>query len=476
MAKIGFSASFRVFCVVPWLNKLLVLLLSFVTTQTPSSAELAPSIPALIHFTIPVMLAAIATPLMGMVDTAVLGRLGDPALIAASGIGATIFNVIYWCFSFLRFTTTGMVAQAVGRQNNEEVVLAGLRPMIAALVGGIGLWLLQWPIGHLALTLLAPPAEVTPLAKLYFDARIWSAPFTLLCFAQFAWLMGLGHSRLVMLLQLAMNALNAVLAVVFVLGFGWGITGAAWATVASEALICILTALLMLRLVPLPRWQAALKHAFVTSAWRRLFGANVNIMIRTLLLTVAFALMTQRGAQMGTLELAANQILMQAFMVCANLLDGFATAAEVFGARAIGAGARDALLTTVRRSALLSLIWSVILATGLALLAPVYLPMMSTDASLQHEAMRFWPWLVASPLVCIWAFFWDGVFMGAVQTHTLRNAMIVSFAVYAPTQFGLSALWGNHGVWAAMLVLMAMRSLMLTLAWPKLKASVGNIC
>lgn len=438
-----------------------------------SHPDLAPSTSTLIRFAIPVMLAAIATPLMGMVDTAVLGRLGDPAIIAASGIGATIFNVIYWCFSFLRFTTTGLVAQAVGRQNDEEVVLAGLRPMLAALAGGIGLWLLQWPIGHLTLLLLSPPPEVTPLAKLYFDARIWSAPFTLLCFAQFAWLMGLGHSRLVMALQLVMNALNAVLAILFVLGFGWGIAGAAWATVVSEALTSILTVYLMLRLIPLPRWQRALKHAFVASAWRKLFGANIDIMIRTLLLTGSFALMTQRGAQMGTLELAANQILMQAFMLCANLLDGFATAAEVFGARAIGAGDRSALMTTVHRSAWLSLAWSVLLASGLALSAPFYLPLMSTDPTLQQEALRFWPWLVALPLVCIWAFFWDGVFMGAVQTRTLRNAMIVSFAVYVPAQFGLSALWGNHGVWAAMLVLMVMRSLMLTLAWPKLKASVG---
>jgi len=443
------------------------------SSSASSHPEQPPSYPALIHFAIPVMLAAMATPLMGLVDTAVLGRLGDPAVIAAAGIGATIFTVIYWCFSFLRFTTTGLVAQAVGRRDDTEVALAGLRPMLAAAAGGLGLWLLQWPLGHAALYLLAPPAEVAPLARQYFDARIWSAPFTLLGYAQFAWLMGLGRSRTVMLLQLAMNALNAGLSILFVLGFGWGIAGAAWATVTSEALIGVATTLLILRIVPWPRWRAAFTRSFVASAWKRLFSANFDIMVRTLLLTGAFALMTQRGAQLGTLELAANQILLQAFMVCANLLDGFATAAEVYGARAIGAKARAALSMTVRRCAWLSLIWSLTLAAGLALSAHWFLPLMTTDTRLQGEALRFWPWLVALPVVCIWAFFWDGVFMGAVQTATLRNAMIASFIVYLPALFGLSAWLGNHGIWAALLILMVMRSLMLTLAWPKLRASVG---
>ncbi|KZE25920.1 MATE family efflux transporter [Crenobacter luteus] len=441
-------------------------------TAFPPRPDLTPGYPALIRFAIPVALAGMATPLMGLVDTAVLGRLGDPAVIAAAGIGGTIFTVIYWCFSFLRFTTTGLVAQAAGSMNDAEIVLAGLRPMLAALAGGVLLWLLQWPIGLVAIKLLSPPAEVVPLAEQYFYARIWSAPFTLLGYAQFAWLMGLGRSRTVMALQLAMNALNALLSALFVLGLGWGIAGAAWATVTSEAAISIATTAVMLRLNPLPRWQRALAQAFAGHAWRRLFSANVDIMVRTLLLTGAFALMTERGAQMGTLELAANQILLQLFMLCANLLDSFAVAAEVHGARAIGAGSRAALIVNVRRAAWLSLAWSGVLAALLALVAPAFLPAMSTDAGLQREALRFWPWLVALPLVCIWAFFWDGVFMGAVATRTIRNAMIASFAVYVPALFGLSAAFGNHGVWAAMLVLMAMRSLMLTLAWPRLRDTV----
>jgi MATE family multidrug resistance protein len=431
-----------------------------------------PAYPALIRFAVPVMLAAMATPLMGMVDTAVLGRLGDPAVIAAAGIGATIFTVIYWCFAFLRFTTTALVSQAIGRNDPREVLLAGLRPMLAAVTGGIGLWLLQVPIVWLALKLLSPPADVLPLARAYFNARIWSAPMTLLGYAQFAWLMGQGRARTVMLLQVALNALNAALAFLYVTGFHWGIAGAAWATVTSETCIAIVTTALILRIAPLAAWRGVRDQLLAKAAWRTLFSANVDITIRTLLLTGSFALMTERGARLGLMDLAANQILMQAFLLVANLLDGFATAAEVFGGRAIGAGSRPALVAIVRRAALLSLGWSLTLAAALLAVKPLYLRAMTSNVSLQETASVYWPWVAGLPLICIWAFLWDGVFMSAMRTRTLRNTMAGSVLIYVPTLFLLSSLWGNHGVWAGLITLMAARSLLLTLAWPKLRNAV----
>ncbi len=439
----------------------------------PAARVATPSYAALIRFAVPVMLAAIATPLMGLVDTAVLGRLGDPAVIAAAGIGATIFTVIYWCFSFLRYTTTAQVAQSIGRGDEVAVLLVGLRPMMAAIGGGAILWIMQWPIGWVALRLLSPPHEVLPLALRYFEARIWSAPFTLLGYAQFAWLIGLGRTRTVMLLQVAMNGLNAALALLYVLVLHWGIAGAAWATVTSEALITIVTTAAMLRMVPLARWRAALGRAMGAAEWRLLFSANVDIMVRTLLLTGSFSLMTERGAQLGTLALAANQILVQAFLLVANLLDGFAIAAEVFGARAVGAGSRSALVRIVKRNALLSLGWSVLLAGALVWLQTDFLEVMTTNVRLRQEASLYWPWLAALPVICIWAFLWDGVFMGAVRTRTLRNTMVGSVLIYVPTLFLFSRLWGNHGIWAALVVLMAARSILLSLAWPALRDSIG---
>ena len=437
------------------------------------SPPVIPGYPELIRFALPVMLAAIATPLMGMVDTAVLGRLGDPAVIAAAGIGGTIFTVIYWCFAFLRFTTTALVSQAVGRNDRRGVLLAGLRPMLAAVVGGVALWLLQWPIGWLALRLLSPPTEVLPLARQYFAARIWSAPLTLLGYAQFAWLLGQGRARTVMILQVLLNALNAALACLYVLGFHWGIAGAAWATVSSEACLCAVTTALILRIAPPAQWRAVRDRVLDKAAWRTLFAANVDITVRTLLLTGSLALMTERGAQMGLMDLAANQILMQAFLLVANLLDGFATAAEVFGGRAIGAGSRVALVRIVRRCAALSLGWSVTLALGLLAAESGYLRIMTSNRDLQETAARYWPWVALLPVVCIWAFLWDGVFMSAMRTRTLRNTMAGSVLVYVAALFWGSSRWGNHGIWAALLALMAARSLFLTLAWPRLRDGVG---
>jgi MATE family multidrug resistance protein len=437
-------------------------------------APAIPAYPTLIRFALPVMLAAMATPLMGMVDTAVLGRLGDPAVIAAAGIGGTLFTVIYWCFAFLRFTTTAQVSQAIGRNEPREVLLAGLRPMLAAVAGGIVLWLLQWPIAWVALRLLRPPAAVLPLAHDYFNARIWSAPFTLLGYAQFAWLMGQGRARTVMLLQVSLNALNAALVCLYVLVFRWGITGAGWATVTSEGCICLVTTGLMLRAVPFAAWHAVRQQVLAPAAWRTLFSANLDITVRTMLLTGSFALMTERGARSGLMDLAANQILMQAFLLVANLLDGFATAAEVFGGRAIGGGSRTALVQIVRRSAALSLGWSLLLAALLFIVKPWYLRAMTSNVPLQETASLYWPWVATLPVICIWAFLWDGVFMSAMRTRTLRNTMLCSVLVYIPALFILSSLWGNHGIWAALAVLMAGRSLFLTLAWPGLRNSVGT--
>jgi len=420
------------------------------------------------------MLAAIATPLMGMVDTAVLGRLGDPAVIAAAGIGATLFTVIYWCFSFLRYTTTAQVAQAIGRGDPAEVPRAGLRPMIAAVGGGVALWTLQGPIAWVAMRILSPPPNVVPLALQYFHARIWSAPFTLVGYAQFAWLIGHGRTRTVMLLQAALNALNAALAVLYVLRFHWGIAGAGWATVTSEAVICVVTSGTLLRMVPLARWRAALAQSMGAAAWRVLFSANLDILIRTLLLTGCFTLMTERGARLGTEMLAANQILLQAFFLVANLLDGFAIAAEVFGARAIGSGSRAALVEIVKRNALLSLGWSLLLAGVLWMVRTTYLEAMTSNPQLQRDASDYWPWVATLPVICIWAFLWDGVFMGAVRTRTLRNTMLGSVAIYVPALFAFSKWWDNYGIWAALATLMAARSILLSLAWPALKASVGR--
>jgi MATE family multidrug resistance protein len=256
------------------------------------------------------------------------GPAGQPGGAGGRGRGWQHFHRAVLVFSFLRFTT-GLVAQAAGQRSPDAVVLAGLRPMLAALLGGLGLLLLQQPLLWLALHLLAPPAEVAGLTQDYFSARIWSArlpccPMPSLpgCWAGQV-TPGHGESA-----ECAAGRLAGI-------GTGLGVAGAGWATAIAEAVGSVLAWRVMLRQAPWPQWQQALSRVGGRAAWRQLFAANIDIMVRTLLLTVAFALMTRSGAQLGTLTLAANQLLLQAFMVCVSLLDGFAVAAEVHGAHAV---------------------------------------------------------------------------------------------------------------------------------------------
>lgn len=435
---------------------------------------LFPSVGRLVRFGVPVTLAGIAVPLMSLVDVAVLGRLGDPAVIAGVGVAGTILTTVMWCFSFLRFTTTGLVAQAVGRDDRRGVVLQGLRPMVAALVGGIALWLLQGPIIALGLTLIAPEPEVAAFSRAYFQVRVWGAPLTLTITTLSAWFMGLGAGRTVMLVQLFLNGLNASLTLTFVLGLGWGVAGAAAGTVLAELATVVLIVVLALRRLPLQLWRQPPTAIFERGAWRQLFAANADIVVRTLLLTVCLALITERGARFGTLTLAADQVLMQTFLLIANLLDGVAIAAEVFVGRAVGAANVAALRHVVGRSAMLALVWGGLIALLVAPAAGVYLPLMTVDPALVAETRRYWPWLALLPLVSVWAFLVDGIYFGSLRTWVLRNAMLAGALLYVAGLLVFGPLLGNHGLWLSLALLMMARAVGGVIAWSRLARDVAN--
>lgn len=419
------------------------------------------------------MLAGIAPALMGMVDVAILGRLGDPAIIAAVGVAGTVFTVLIWAFAFLRYTTTGLVAQATSARDEGEKLVRGLRPLVAALLGAAGLLVLQVPILALGLALIAPEARVAELAGQYFHVRIWGSPFSLSLYALLAWVMGTGDSRSVLVAQVFMNALNAVLTVTFVLGLGWGVTGAAWGSVIAEALTTAGVVALLLRRAPYSAWRAQWPKVFDAAAWRPLLAANADLVIRTLLISLSLAFLNERSARLGTLTLAANQVLLQAYLLVATLVDGVAMAAEVYTGRAVGARDGRALRHVVTRSAYMALAWGAIIAVLVWAARDLYLPAMSVNPELVAEAGRFWGWQVVLPLAGVWAFMWDGVFFGATRTRPLRNSMIVAAVVFAATAIPLGSFYGNHGLWLALLIQLLTRVATLSLAWPKLAAAVG---
>ncbi len=442
-------------------------------TPTHSSDTLYPTTFRLTRFALPAMLAGIAPALMGMVDVAILGRLGDPAIIAAVGVAGTVFTVLIWAFAFLRYTTTGLVAQATSARDDGEKLVRGLRPLVAALVGAAGLLVLQVPILALGLALIAPEARVSELAGQYFHVRIWGSPFSLSLYALLAWVMGTGDSRSVLVAQVFMNVLNAVLTVTFVLGLGWGVTGAAWGSVIAEAATTAGVVALLLRRAPYSAWRAQWPKVFDAAAWRPLLAANADLVIRTLLISLSLAFLNERSARLGTLTLAANQVLLQAYLLVATLVDGVAMAAEVYTGRAVGARDARALRHVVTRSAYMALAWGAIIAVLVWAARDLYLPAMSVNPELVAEAGRFWGWQVLLPLAGVWAFMWDGVFFGATRTRPLRNSMIVAAAVFAATAVPLGSLYGNHGLWLALLIQLLTRVATLSLAWPKLAAAVG---
>jgi len=437
---------------------------------TPSA--LYPTVARLVRFSLPAMLAGMTVPLMGLIDVAVLGRLGDAAVIAAVGVASTVFTTIAWTFSFLRFTTTGLVSQASGRGDEEGVVVEGLRPLTAALLGGAALLALREPLLALGLALIAPEPDVAAYAGDYFRVRTLGAPLTLSLYALQAWLMGTGRPRTLLATQAFMTAVNATLSAYLVLVRGQGIAGAATATVLAELATVAVIAAVVLRHVPFARWRAGWSRVFEAAAWRRLLSANADLVVRTVLLSLSLALLNERSARLGTDVLAANQLLLQSYLLIATLIDGVSLGVEVYTGRAVGARDAAALRHVVSRGARMAALWGAAVAALVAAVPGAYLPLMTTNAELVALARSYWGWQVVMPLAAVWAFLWDGVYFGAVRTRALRNSMIASTAVYVVSAFALAALLGNHGLWLALAVQLVARAVTLTAAWPGLAGAV----
>ncbi|MFP4181412.1 MAG: MATE family efflux transporter, partial [Thiohalospira sp.] len=420
----------------------------------------------------PLILANLSVPLLGMVDTAVVGHLEDPEPLGAVAIGATLFGFLYWGFGFLRMGTTGLTAQEVGGGGAVELVLLrGL--LLAGLIGG-GLVALQGLLGRIGLDLLAPGPEVRPLAETYFAIRIASAPAALIHYVVAGWFLGRENGRVPLLLMVLVNGLNAALDAVLVLGFGLGVAGVATASVVAEYVAAGLGLFLVGRAGGLARPVAGWRAVGDGAALRRMVAVNRDLFIRTLVLLGAFAFFTRQGAAQGEVILAANAVLMNFQTLMAYALDGFAHATEALTGRTVGAGDRDGL----RRAVAAAAQWSVGLAAGFAaayLLAGEYLIAMLTGIpEVRETAATYLLWAAAAPLVAVAGFLFDGVFIGATWTRELRNAMlVVVFGIYLPAWWLLMPAFGNHGLWAAMILFLLARGVALGLLWPRRLAGVG---
>ena len=417
----------------------------------------------------PVILSNATTPLLGAVDTGVVGRLADPALIGGVALGSIIFAFIFWGFGFLRMGTTGFTAQAWGAGDAAELRAAFLRALAIALAIGLALIALQVPIRLLALALVQGSPAVKLYAGVYFDVRIWSAPAALANYAVLGWLLGTRRTATALALQILINGLNIALAIVLGLTLGWGIRGVAGATLISECLSALLGLSLVLTRLP----RAPTPYLLARERVLRLLRVNLNIMLRTLCIEAAFIVFTLAGARLGEIPLAANAILMNLLTIMAYGLDGFAMAAEILVGGAVGARDRAAFRTAVKDSTLWAAAVAVIggiffLAAGGALI-----DLFTIHEPVRAAARQYLPWLALSPIVAVWCYQLDGIYIGATRTIEMRNGMLLALAGNLLVLWQALPAMGNHALWLAIAVFFILRALPLALWLPRIDRSLA---
>ena len=426
----------------------------------------------ILKIALPIVLSNATVPILGAVDTGVVGQMGQAAPIGAVGIGAVILSTLYWVFGFLRMGTTGLVAQARGAGDLPETGALFMRGLMIAGAAGVLFIVLQGALFWGAFRLAPASAEVEDLARAYLEIRIWGAPATIALFVVTGWLIALERTTGVFLLQLWMNGLNVVLDLWFVLGLGWGVEGVAIATLIAEWSGLALGLWLCRAAFAGDQWRDWAR-IFDAARLKRMLAVNADIMIRSVVLTLSFTTFLFVAADLGDVTLAANQVLIQFLEITAFALDGFAFSAEALVGAAVGAGARHRL----RRAGIMASQWGVGGAVALAaifwLAGPWIIDLMTTSEEVRAEARRYLPWLVAAPLVGIASWMLDGIYFGATWTRDMRIAMLQSVAIYILALVVLVPALGNHGLWAALMVLNLARAVTLGLRYPRLEATVG---
>ena len=422
----------------------------------------------------PIIISNISVPMLGAVDTAVVGHLPDPKYLGGVAIGAMVFTFIYWGFGFLRMGTGGLTAQAFGAKDSDEVRACLARAAVIGVPVAVILIMLQGPIAAIAFSIVNASSEVEDLAREYFFVRIWGAPATLMNFALLGWFIGCQNTKAALWHQLSLNGVNIVLDLVFVIGFGWGVAGVAAATAIADVIALGIGLMLAMPILQSLGGRFIRSKILEASKIKRTVALNIDIFIRTICLVSAFAYFTAQGAAFGNVVLAVNAVLLNFQTFMAHALDGFAHSAEALGGGAIGARDRKAFRDAVRVSAF----WGVIVAVAFTLVylaaGPFIIDALTGIETVRSTAREYMFWSVIMPLIAVFPFLLDGIFLGATRGATMRNAMIVSLLIYLACCYFLVPLWGNNGLWASLMIFMGVRGLTLGVRYPGLVRSVGS--
>ena len=417
------------------------------------------------HLAAPMILSNLTIPLLGLVDTAVMGHLSAPHYLGAVAVGGVIFSFIYWGFGFLRMGTTGLTAQAYGREDGDEIRAILGRAMVLAAVFACAVLLLQGVIHSIAFAVLEASDAVEAAAAQYFFIRVWSAPASLANYVLIGWFLGMQNARGPLYLLLMVNITNIVLDLFFVLVWQMDVAGVALASVVAEYLGMLLGVWLVRRELRRCTGQWRVPAMLAWDKLRQLVAVNVNILIRTLCLIFSFAFFTAQGAKHGDVVLAANAVLMNFQTFMAYGLDGFAHAAEALIGRAVGQ--RNAV--AFRRAVYTAGLWSLLVAgvfVGVYGVGGVWVIDSLTDIeSVRQTAYVYLPWLIVAPMLSVWSYLFDGIFIGATRSAQMRDTMLVSTVVFFLPAWYLLQPWGNHGLWAALMVFMVARGVTMAVSY-----------
>jgi MATE family multidrug resistance protein len=421
---------------------------------------------------IPIVLANATIPILGAVDTAVVGQLGLAVPIGAVGIGAIIITAIYWLFGFLRMGTTGLTAQAIGSGDKPETSALLVRGVIIGFTAGLILIIAQVPIFLGALQLSPASMEVESLAQKYLQIRVYSAPAAIALFGITGWLIAKEKTRAVLLLQLVLNGINIALDLVFVLKLGWGVEGVAIATLIAEWSGLIFGLWLAREGFNNGYWKNWLQ-IFDRARLVQMAKVNSDIMIRSILLEISFVSFLFLGSSFDDATLAANQVLIQFLNITAYALDGFAFAAEALVGQALGAKNRPLF----RRAVVMTSQWGlgsvILMALAFFVFGNSIINIMTTAQDVRTVGYEYLPWMVIAPLAGAAAWMLDGIFIGATRTADMRNMMFISFCIYLIALAILLPKYANHGLWASLIIFSLARGITLGFKYPRLEASVG---
>ncbi len=422
----------------------------------------------------PLILSNISIALLGIVDTAVVGHLSQAYYLGAVAVAAVVFDFLYWGMGFLRMGTTAIVAQVHGRGNDDEVRAALLHALVIALSISMLLLLLQRPIADAAFSLIGGSEAVVFHARTYFNWAIWGAPAVLSSMALFGCLLGMQNARATLYFAITINVINVILDLVFVFGFDMGVKGVALASVLAQYCGVIMAIFLIrneLRYHP-GHWRMALISD--TGRLMKMLALNRNIFIRTLCLIFVFAFFARQGALQGDVILAANAVLLNYQALMALGLDGFANAAEALVGKATGAVDRAAFKQAVQSALFWSLIIAVLFSLFYWLAGKQGILLMTGIPAVQDMALVYLPWLIISPIVCVWCFLLDGIFIGAARGAEMRNSMLLStFIIFLPAWYLLQES-GNHGLWLAFMLFFIARGLSLGWYYRRIEKQTGG--